>query len=112
MTMSKELLAGVAVLALAMGSTAHAARAPMKMQAKAGQSFHYSLIGVTPQQKMLLSQAASRMPEQSLPRGLPGNPVISGDAFAKAEYNPFHVAFMSHGAAGARREGLRKKGNR
>jgi hypothetical protein len=35
-----------------------------------------------------------------------------GFAFAKAEYNPFHVAFMSHGAAGARREGLRKKGNR
>jgi hypothetical protein len=79
MTMSKELLAGVAVLALAMGSTAQAARAPTTMQAKADQSFHYSLIGVTPHQKMLLSKAASRMPEQSLPRGLPGNPVISGD---------------------------------
>jgi hypothetical protein len=77
MTMSKELLAGVAVLALTIGSTAQAARAPM--QAKADQSFHYSLIGMTPHQKMLLSKAASRMPEQSLPRGLPGNPVISGD---------------------------------
>ena len=75
--MSKELLAGVAVLALTIGSTAQAARAPM--QAKADQSFHYSLIGMTPHQKMLLSKAASRMPEQSLPRGLPGNPVISGD---------------------------------
>jgi hypothetical protein len=77
MTMSKELLAGVAVLALAMGGAAQAARAPT--QAKAGQSFHYSLIGLTPQQKALLAQAASRMPEQSLPRGLPGNPVVGGD---------------------------------
>lgn len=73
--MSKELLAGVAVLALAMVGAAQAAHAP----AKAGQGFHYSLIGLTAQQKTLLAKAASRMPEQSLPRGLPGNPVIAGD---------------------------------
>ena len=77
--MSKELLAGVAALALAIGSTAQAARAPMTTQAEAGQNFHYSLISITPQQKTLLSQAASHMPEQNLPRGLPGNPVIGGD---------------------------------
>jgi hypothetical protein len=79
LTMSKELLAGVAVLALAMGSAAQAARAPTTTQAEAGHSFHYSLISVPPQQETLLSQAASRMPEQNLPRGLPGNPVIGGD---------------------------------
>jgi len=79
MTMSKELLAGVVVFASAMGSAAQAARTPMMKQAEAGQSFHYSLISVTPQQKTLLSQAASRMPAQSLPRGLPGHPVIGGD---------------------------------
>jgi hypothetical protein len=79
MTMSKELLAGVAVLALAMGSAAQAARGPMTTQSETGQGFHYSLISITPQQKTLLSQAASHMPERSLPRGLPGNPVIGGD---------------------------------
>ena len=77
--MSKTLLAGVAALALAMGGAAQAAQKPMTTPAKAGQSFDYSLITVTPQQKTLLTKAASRLPEQSLPRGLPGNPVIGGD---------------------------------
>jgi len=77
--MSKILLAGVAVLALAMGGAAQAAQKPMTTATKAGQSFDYSLITVTPQQKTLLTKAASRVPEQSLPRGLPGNPVIAGD---------------------------------
>ena len=77
--MSKTLLAGVAALALAMGGAAQAAQKPMTTPAKAGQSFDYSLITVTPQQKTLLTKAASRLPEQSLPRGLPGNPVIAGD---------------------------------
>jgi hypothetical protein len=79
MTMSKTLLAGVAVLALAMGGAAQAAQQPTTTATKAGQSFDYSLITVTPQQKTLLTKAASRLPEQSLPRGLPGNPVIAGD---------------------------------
>jgi hypothetical protein len=77
--MSKTLLAGVAVLALAMGGAAQAAQKPTTTPAKAGQSFDYSLITVTPQQKTLLTKAASRLPEQSLPRGLPGNPVMTGD---------------------------------
>jgi glucose/arabinose dehydrogenase len=79
MTMSKTLLAGVAVLALAMSGAAQAAQKPTTTPTKAGQSFDYSLITVTPQQKTLLTKAASRLPEQSLPRGLPGNPVIAGD---------------------------------
>jgi hypothetical protein len=79
MTMSKTLLAGVAVLALATGGAAQAAHAPKTSPAKASQSFNYSLISVSPQQKALLTKAASGLPEQSLPRGLPGNPVIAGD---------------------------------
>jgi hypothetical protein len=79
MTMSKTLLAGVAVLALAMGGGAQAAQKPTTTPTKAGRSFDYSLITVTPQQKTLLTKAASRLPEQSLPRGLPGNPVMAGD---------------------------------
>jgi hypothetical protein len=49
------------------------------MEAVAGPSVGRCQSEVELQQKMLLSQAASCMPEQSLPRGLPGNPVISGD---------------------------------
>ena len=75
--MGKELLAGVAVLALAMSSAAQASAPPM--HAKAGKGFHYSQISLTSQQEALLSKAAARMPEQRLPRGLPGNPVIGGD---------------------------------
>ena len=72
--MSKHVLAGVAVLALAMGGAAQAAT-----PAKAGQGFNYSLISLTAQQKTQLAKAGARVPEQKLPPGLPGSPIAAGD---------------------------------